>query len=219
LTSISLDTTGASSISITFRYRIFGGDNDDDVYVQYYDGGHYDNINEIGDDTENTWLTYSHTFDNAGGNAQYFINNFCIRITGSSIDKDEYLWIDDIIITKKIPIVNYELDLEVRWTSADYIQTNEYLCIYGGTQDSEALKVDVWTGAAWITVISNLSSGWNIVSVSSYLTSSNFEIRFVDTTKSSDTSKSTWQFEAVLLHTWSVGTSYLNINGQQLTII
>ena len=129
-------------------------------------------------------------------------------ISGGSYDtgSTNYNWIARGVALKPM-INNYRLDLEVGWTTADYDETNEYLCIYGGTQDSEALQVDVWNGA-WTNVISDLSAGWNNVSVSSYLTSSNFEIRFVDALQSSDTSQSSWQVEGVLLHTWSVGTNY-----------
>lgn len=102
--------------------------------------------------------------------------------------------------------INYGVDLEVGWTSANYTQTNEELCIYGGTQDSEALMVDVWSGAAWTNMIADVAAGWNNVSVSSYLTSSAFEIRFVDARSTPDASSAgTWQVEGVLLHCWSTG--------------
>jgi flagellin-like protein len=106
LISNDLNTAGALSITISFRYRIDEIDWDDDVYVQYYDGSHYDNIEEIGDDSENTWLTYSDTITNTGADAQYFISNFRLKIEGSSIDSDwwsdEHLWIDDVSITMTI---------------------------------------------------------------------------------------------------------------------
>lgn len=100
--------------------------------------------------------------------------------------------------------INYGVDLEVGWTTADYDEENEELCIYGGTQNAEALKVDVWSGS-WTNVISDIAAGWNNVSVSSYLTSSAFEIRFVDARDTPDASSaSTWQVEGVLLHVWTV---------------
>lgn len=103
--------------------------------------------------------------------------------------------------------INYGVDLEVGWTTANYTQTNEELCIYGGTQDSEALKVDVWSGS-WTNVIADVAAGWNNVSVSSYLTSSAFEIRFVDARATPDTSiAGTWQVEAVLLHCWTAAVT------------
>lgn len=108
---------------------------------------------------------------------------------------------------------NYAMDLEVGWTAAPYSETSEYLCIYGGTQDAESMLVDVWSGAAWTNVISDLAAGWNNVSVSSYLTGSTFEIRFYDATQSSDTTQSTWQVDGVHLHCWSVNYE-LDLEGQ-----
>jgi hypothetical protein len=108
---------------------------------------------------------------------------------------------------------NYAMDLEVGWTAAPYSETSEYLCIYGGTQDAESMLVDVWNGAAWTNVISDLAAGWNNVSVSSYLTGSAFEIRLCDATQSSDTTQSTWQVDGVHLHCWSVNYE-LDLEGQ-----
>jgi len=101
---------------------------------------------------------------------------------------------------------NYDLDLEVGWTAADYDETNEYLCIYGGTQGAEALRVDVWSGS-WTNVITDLQTGWNNVSVSSYLTGAAFEIRFTDTSDEA-TLADEWQVEGVLLHVWSAAPNY-----------
>jgi len=106
----------------------------------------------------------------------------------------------------KVPYTNYQLDLEVQWINVDYSQQNEYLCIYAGTLNSEALKVDVWTGSSWVNVIGSLSaSQWNNVSVSTYLTSSTFTIRFIGATESGDTSQSSWQIDCALLHLWTTG--------------
>lgn len=109
---------------------------------------------------------------------------------------------------------NYDLDLEVGWLTADFDETNEELCIFAGTQGSEALQVDVWNGA-WTNVITDVVAGWNNVSVSSYLTDATFEIRFTDTTGDA-VEADTWQVEAVLLHTWT--TSYTPVNDQAPTL-
>jgi hypothetical protein len=106
----------------------------------------------------------------------------------------------------KIPSSNYQLDLEVQWTSVDYNQQNEYLCIKTGTLNGESLKVDVWTGSSWVNVIASLSANqWNNVSVSDYVTSSTFTIRFVGATESGDTVQSSWQIDSALLHLWTSG--------------
>lgn len=99
LISNDINTVDYTSVVITFKYRIHGIDDNDNVQVQYYDGKKYDDIEEIGDDTEDTWLTYSDTITNSGGEAQYFITDFKLKIEGSSVDSDEYLWIDDVQIS------------------------------------------------------------------------------------------------------------------------
>ncbi|MFW9837004.1 MAG: hypothetical protein ACFFE7_05760 [Candidatus Thorarchaeota archaeon] len=99
---------------------------------------------------------------------------------------------------------DYELDLEIGWTAADFDETNEYLCVFAGTQATEALMVDVWDGVGWTNVIAALTaSTWNNVSVSAYLSSSSFEIRFVDSDQANDGTQNTWDIDAVLLHTWT----------------
>lgn len=125
-----------------------------------------------------------------------------VKVTSNWESGTPVFYLDALIIRVTYNQINYELDLEVGWTSADYDEDNEYLCIFGGTQDAEALKVDVWAGS-WTNVIADIVPGWNNISVSGYLTSSAFEIRFVDATKSSDTSQSAWAIDAVLLHIWS----------------
>ena len=109
----------------------------------------------------------------------------------------------------KLNTYNYRLDLQEQWTSADYSENTEYLCIKTGTLNSENLGVDVYNGAGWTNVISALTaSAWNNVSVHSYLTSSTFIMRFIDVTQTSDPTQTTWQIDAVLLHTYTNTTNY-----------
>jgi len=107
-------------------------------------------------------------------------------------------------------ILNYELDLEVQWTTADYHEANEYLCIRTGSTNwgAEDIKIDVWTGS-WTNIISDLASNtWNNISISTYLTSSTLTIRFKGGTESSDTNKDSWDIECSLIHVWSYETNY-----------
>ncbi len=97
---------------------------------------------------------------------------------------------------------NYELDYEFQWTSVDYNQANEWLCIYGGAMGAETIRVDVWNGSAWNNVRDNLSSGWNNVSISSYLVSSNFTIRFKGGSEIGDLVQDSWNIDVSLLHLW-----------------
>jgi len=201
LKSVDLDTAGASSITISFRYRVYGIDNDDNVRVQYYTGSGYNDIEEIGDDTENVWLTYSDTINNADADAQYFINNFRLKIEGTSIDDyygwSEYLWVDDFLVQKVETDYNY----------------------------SEDIEVDVWDGDSWENVFSDLSSGWNNASVTTWLTSSTFTIRYKGGNETSDIGPDSWQIDAALLHIWSLNyeldleVSWINVDFQKPTEI
>jgi hypothetical protein len=104
---------------------------------------------------------------------------------------------------------NYQLDLEEQWTTADYGEANEYLCIYTGIlspeNPKEDLNVDVWNGSAWTTLMtlsSTDSNTWKNASISSYLTSSTLTIRFKDGNETDDTVQNSWNIDATLLHTW-----------------
>jgi len=100
--------------------------------------------------------------------------------------------------------IAYQLDLEVQWVETNYAGTNKYLCIYAGSLNSENLRVDVWDGYSWVTVISVLAPNqWNNVSVFDYLTSSAFTIRFKATIEEEDLTQDSWQIDCVLLHTWN----------------
>ena len=98
---------------------------------------------------------------------------------------------------------NYELDLEVQWTDVDFDEANEELCIYGGVMGSENIKVDVWSSGAWQNLFTDLNSGWNNVTVSSYLTASTFTIRFKGSNEAGDATQDNWSIDATLLHVWS----------------
>jgi hypothetical protein len=71
------------------------------------------------------------------------------------------------------------------------------------SSSSETIGVDVWSGGSWHNVLADLANGWNNVSVSSYLTSSNFTIRFKCGTEAGDLSQDRWNIDAALLQVWS----------------
>ena len=105
--------------------------------------------------------------------------------------------------------VNYELDLEEQFTSADYSRTKEELCIRMGAMNGETLSVQWWnaTGSSWLTIIASLTANdWNNVSVTSYLTSATFTIRYKGGTETGDTNQDSWQIDAALLHVWTEST-------------
>jgi len=97
----------------------------------------------------------------------------------------------------------YQLDLEVQWTSVDFDESNEFLCIYGGLMGAENIRLDAWNGSDWENLFADLNSGWNNVSVSSHLDSSTFTVRFKGDTEIGDTTQDTWSIDAVFLHLWT----------------
>jgi len=125
---------------------------------------------------------------NGTPNTQVPVGNFSIQVTGTPN--------------------NYQLDLEAQWTNAPYNLPNKQLCIFGGTMGSEDIRVDVWNGTAWQNLFTDLTSGWNNVSVSSYLTSQNFTIRFKGGTEANDTVQDSWNIDVSLLHLWTQTDQY-----------
>jgi len=133
---------------------------------------------------------------------------YTIQLGGATeaSDASKDTWDIDLITLHvwSLQSYNYKLDLEAQWTSATYDDTNEELCIYTGTVDAEGIRVDVWTGAGWTNVLADLSQdSWNNVSVGTWLTSTNFTIRFRGDFESGDTVQSSWDIDCTLLHTWS----------------
>ncbi|MFX1505818.1 MAG: hypothetical protein ACFFDC_06840 [Promethearchaeota archaeon] len=109
---------------------------------------------------------------------------------------------DAALIRVEYETLTHEVDLEVQWTSADYTRTNEELAIYTGDLGEEGLRVDVWTGS-WQTIIPTLAADtWNNISISNYLTSQTFTIRFKGTNESVDWIQDQWGIDITLLHTW-----------------
>jgi hypothetical protein len=136
----------------------------------------------------------------------YVASTLTVQFKGGTdvSDNSQDNWEIDAVLLKQVN-TTYKLDLEVQWTSVEFNESNEYLCIYGGSMDTENIIVDIWTGSNWNTVFSDLSNGWNNQSVSSYLTAATFTIRFRGGTESSDTSQDQWEIDFALLHTWTVG--------------
>jgi hypothetical protein len=98
-------------------------------------------------------------------------------------------------------IPNYALDIEEQWTNVNYVYPRQDLCIKTGNLSlEESLIVDVRVGSSWITLINSLQPNmWNDVSVTPYISSQNFTIRFRDGNSSSDPTRDSWDIDAVLL--------------------
>ncbi len=95
----------------------------------------------------------------------------------------------------------YGLSLEEQWTNLNYTALpNPALCIYGGTMGSTNLAVDVWYDGSWQLLSSSLVSGWNNMSINSYLAagSTTFTIRLINN-DAGDSSTISWQMGAALI--------------------
>lgn len=128
--------------------------------------------------------------------------NWKLKVQG--VASQQFNWSVDLI-KYQVFLFNYELDLEEQWVNLNYANNYTQLCIKTGTLGQEPLKVDVWNDSAhtWITVLNSLNaSSWNNVTVTGYLQSSNFTIRFKDTNETSDSVQDTWQIDAALLTVW-----------------
>ena len=196
-TSNNLNMLGVNAIYIDFWFR-----KDDiessDFTLYYYDGSSYDLIYEldiVGSD--DNWLHYSEKITDS----QYFISNFRIRFD-ATLEGGENVWVDDVLIQKENS-TSFELDLEVQWTDLNFNHLNEELCIYVGILDDENLQVDYWTGSDWENLFNDLNSGWNNVSISNYLESQKFTIRFKSSSEINDVIEDSWNIDVVLLHLWT----------------
>ena len=151
---------------------------------------------------------------------EYYINGTAITdwdpFPGSTPEGVAYASVEDTY--------NYELDLEVQWTSVDFDETYEELCIKTGTfSGSEDIMVYAWNVSTsdWHFLYNLTASNWNNVSVTDWLNNEDFTARFLGGTESSDTSQDSWNIDATLLHVWSdVGTTYdyvLRVNNTATT--
>jgi len=205
LISDDIDLSGASSAGVSFWYMV-DDEEETDFRFYYYNGSTYNlQTLDLGlAATEDVWYKYSEVITDA----QYLKSNFRIDFN-SLADANEGSFIDDVLINKTLNN-NYELDYEFSWTTADFDEANEYLCIrtnsFSGT--AENLGVDVWDGS-WKSISNALTaSAWNNISISTNLTGATIYFRFIGKTESSDTAQNTWSIECSLIHTWSIGVNY-----------
>ncbi|KXH77043.1 MAG: hypothetical protein AM326_01890 [Candidatus Thorarchaeota archaeon SMTZ-45] len=168
----------------------------EDLTVNYWDGFSW---NALGAISATGWTNLTAT------GLTSFTYTIQLIGTSESSDSSKDLWNIDLITlhTWTTQTYNYKLDLEVQWTSANSSQDYEELCIYAGSMDTESIRVDVWNGAGWTNIASDLTpSSWNNFTIGTWLTSSVFTIRFRGDIEVGDTTQSSWEIDACLLHTW-----------------
>jgi len=213
----NMDMSTATAIYISFWYMDDDVDAADNWYLNFWDGAAYDLILDMNLVTEDTWTYYSYKTTDS----QYFDSTFRIQIIATSPDSGEVAFVDDVVIIREVTAVNYMLDIEEQFTSVDYDEDNEELCILMGPYtNAEQIYVQDWDGDSWnnITGLNSLTANsWNNASVT--LTSATYTIRFLDGSPTGDTTQSTWQKDCVLLHVWeSTGAAYVAALSQSITI-
>ena len=111
----------------------------------------------------------------------------------------------------------YALNLEEQWTNVNttYLNSHPVLCINIGTSAPAGLAVDAWNGGSWQMLSNSIVSGWNNLSVSSYLTSPNFTIRF---RVGNNTVQSSWQIDAALLRPESDQELFMALQNPSATV-
>ena len=194
---LTLDINAMSSHMI--RYYVGRSDTQlDQVRIDIYDGSWKNVYN--GGGTWDAWTNASFTETSVSKMRFRFYNNH------GSQSRTAYAYEAQFLNTGTPQ--NCQLDIEAQWINVNYTNTNQWLCIYGGTMASEDIRVDVRNGSAWLNLFTDLSTGWNNVSVSQYVNSPTFTIRFKGGTETNDPIQDGWQIDTALLRSgFSVGNS------------
>ena len=192
LESPSLNCADVKFIYVDFWY--FDNNLDPgDFTLEYYNGISWNYITDLGTETEDVWNNYQQNISDP----QYFTPYFKIRWVISSAGNGEKAFIDLVNVFQSSIAQSTDLDLEVLWSDLPSMN-NEFLMIYGGTQSSDDLRVDVWNGNIWVNLFSDVQTGWNSVNVSSYLTGATFNIRF--TNSATDVTQDSWEIDSLYLN-------------------
>jgi hypothetical protein len=112
----------------------------------------------------------------------------------------------------------YTLDLEEQWLNLN-LTTLEHpvLCIKTGALSAENLAVYAWHGGSWRLITAALVTGWNNLSISSYVDTPlvNFTVRFAS---SGSLAQSNWQIDTALLRQESDQELFLSLQDAVSTV-
>ena len=192
----SLSPSGGSKDYLWFA---FYGCDDDDMASAY----------------PSTYTENRETYESSGGSGTCAIGAASRDYTSSSdnpscftISSEQWEAATVAIYPAVLPD-NYGLDLEYQWTSADFDETNEQVCIYVQTanQDGEHLVAYEWTGAAWQSLGTLSSDGWNNFTAS-YLTGPTYTINIRDQNQPNDETQSTWNIDCIITDCSSTDINY-----------
>ncbi|MFX1248547.1 MAG: DUF2341 domain-containing protein, partial [Promethearchaeota archaeon] len=200
-TANSIDFSSLNNEKIEFYWNMFGA-NIDALYLEQNTSGSWSSVwSQVGAGSpdQSTWNFSS--VDLSGLSGIGFLRFRGVTSGGYAGD----ISLDNVNITSIALTTNYRLEQEIQWTNIPYEFEKEELCLYVGTTGTEDIIVEVWNGSNWVQVFSDLiANSWNNISITSYLNSSTFTVRFIDGTQTSDnTTQDQWQIDAALIHVWN----------------
>jgi hypothetical protein len=149
---------------------------------------------------------------------------------GSSFLNSTGYWKLEVTATKSTPfnlnldminyspdVPNYRLNMQEQWIdlNSTYLNPHTVLCINMGSLAPSGLALDVWSGGAWHLLSGSLVSGWNNISISSYLSSSIFTIRL---RASNLANLLSWRMDTALLRPESDQELFLTLNNPAATV-
>jgi hypothetical protein len=151
------------------------------------------------------------------------IGNMEIRLNGAQVaspDSTPDYEVFEVCGVVTTSAINFELDLEVQFTSVDATSFNlTDICILTGTGDAEDLIVQLWNGTAneWNTIFDDLSAtSWNNYTFKSgdigFGTTTT--IRFLGGTDTGDSTRSDWDIDALLLKHYNSVNYELDLEAQ-----
>ena len=78
-----------------------------------------------------------------------------------------------------------------------------WYCSYCSYCSSCKCELYETTGSQWQNLFTNLSNGWNNSTITSYLTSATFTIRFKGNTETNDSTQNSWKIDSATIHAWT----------------
>ena len=195
---VQFTSVDAASYNITEICILTGTGDAEDIHVQLWNSTASEWNSIFSDLSASGWNNYTFKSGDTGFGSTTTIRFLGGNDAGDSTQSD---WDIDAVLLNQYNTFNYELDLEVQITNLPQA-LNEYLSIYAGVQGAENLRVDIWNGVQYVTVIPDIQIGWNHVNVSSYHTGTTFNLRFKDTIRVGDFTQNQWEIDTLYLNLW-----------------
>jgi hypothetical protein len=182
------------------------------IYVTACDGGDYISwgIDTTGDNTNEYSGTITPTSTGKWFNSRTItglttgvdVNASRISLTYKKSGSANTLTIDacQLNITRT---VNYQVDLEYNWSTANFSDTTKFLCFYVTSHTgSENLNINYRNGGTWTNLGTITGAGWINVTATG-LTNKTYTIQLIGTTETNDTLQDSWNIDCIFLHSYN----------------